>query len=253
MKKIDLTLFLEELYPEENAENWDVVGYQYGKETDKLNGVVVGLDCSIKLINFAIEKKANLIITHHPITWPNYLKSLESDYTLQIYKLLDKHKITVYSLHTNLDNSDNGVHDWISEMLEWKDFKRIENSKTIRYVDLPKPISIQELTDLLKDKLKVSSIKANNSEKLISRIVIIPGSGASLIEQIKSTDADALITGDIKWNYFVQAHDWNIVLIDVGHEIEEIVVDKLYQIIHQKFPNLPLYFLKDKDNIIKYF
>ncbi len=99
---------LEQRVPTNTAESWDQVGLLAGKPAQKFTGAVVGVDLTLELLNFAKEKKANLVVTHHPAIFPKGkgLQRLVAGRADDLATLLlDAYEsgICVYAAHTNFD------------------------------------------------------------------------------------------------------------------------------------------------------
>jgi len=60
-----------------------------------------------------------------------------------------------------------------------------------------------------------------DGERVIERVAVLPGSGASLIDEAAAAGVDALVTGDIKYHDADRADRLGLALIDVPHEIAE--------------------------------
>ena len=117
MKIHNITNILEEWAPLSYQENYDNSGLIVGSLNDNLEGVLVTLDCTEKIIDEAIKKKCNLIIAHHPILF-NPLKKLSGDtYVERIIIKAIKNNISIYAIHTNLDNIIDGVNSSIANKL----------------------------------------------------------------------------------------------------------------------------------------
>ena len=117
MKIHNITNILEEWAPLSYQENYDNSGLIVGSLNDNLEGVLVTLDCTEKIIDEAIKKKCNLIIAHHPILF-NPLKKLSGDtYVERIIIKAIKNDISIYAIHTNLDNIIDGVNSSIANKL----------------------------------------------------------------------------------------------------------------------------------------
>src|SRR5690625_85387 len=109
--------------PASLAYDWDPIGLQIGSIHDKTKNVLVTLDVFEEVVDEAIEHEANLIIAHHPLLF----KPLQSiDFSTpkgKIVRKLIQHDITVYAMHTNLDITDDGVNDMLSEKLQLTNVK----------------------------------------------------------------------------------------------------------------------------------
>ena len=57
----------EELWPQSLAEDWDAVGLVAGRTTASVKKVVFAVDPTLQVIEDAIERGADLLITHHPL------------------------------------------------------------------------------------------------------------------------------------------------------------------------------------------
>ena len=57
---------IENKYPTNLKEKWDNVGLMVGNYDEDIKKILVSLDVTDKTIDEAIEKGANLIISHHP-------------------------------------------------------------------------------------------------------------------------------------------------------------------------------------------
>lgn len=111
---------MEEWAPKKLAYDWDPTGFQLGNRTSKTKNILITLDVVERVVDEAIEKGVNLIISHHPLIF-SPLKSIDitTPKGRTIEKLL-KHNITVYTSHTNLDIAEGGVNDLLAKQLDLK-------------------------------------------------------------------------------------------------------------------------------------
>ena len=68
--------------------------------------------------------------------------------------------------------------------------------------------------------------------KEVSTVGICGGSGGDLIDEV-APQVDAYITGDLKYHSGLKASDYNILLVDVGHHVEVIMVHKLKELLEK--------------------
>ena len=68
MKAFELISWLEEKYPTSAAEEWDNVGLLTGDDTKEVGHVFLALDLTEETLDEAIDKGADMIITHHHIS-----------------------------------------------------------------------------------------------------------------------------------------------------------------------------------------
>lgn len=113
----------EEWAPKHLASDWDNVGLQVGNLSMVVNKVLVTLDVTKAVVEEAIEKEANFIISHHPLLFKSLKRINLSEPIGKVIELLIKHDITVYSAHTNLDVARGGVNDLLAEAINLKNTK----------------------------------------------------------------------------------------------------------------------------------
>src|SRR5699024_769348 len=67
LKHADIFNWIETWAPLTLAYDWDNVGLQIGSKTNNVKKILVTLDVSEAVVDEAIEKQVNLIISHHPL------------------------------------------------------------------------------------------------------------------------------------------------------------------------------------------
>ncbi len=101
----------EQLAPKYLAIPDDKIGLQLGTLNKDINKIMLTLDVLESVVDEAIEKEIDLIISHHPIIFKP-LKNLRTDLPQgRMYEKLIKNDISVYVAHTNLDIALGGVND----------------------------------------------------------------------------------------------------------------------------------------------
>ncbi|MCR3758181.1 Nif3-like dinuclear metal center hexameric protein [Clostridium felsineum] len=225
LKVKDLCNIIEDFAPISLKEDYDNVGLMLGDREDTVVGILTALDCTIKVIDEAIEKKCNMIITHHPILFKKP-SSITNDTLLgkKIIKLI-KNNINVYSAHTNLDSVKNGINDAIVNILGFdnssilaKNFRAVKEAGIGRVVELEEGIQLKELCHRVKENLKVQNLRyCGNDDKKIQKIAIINGSGQDFFEEARKKGADCIITGDTSYHYVSDYNEMGMAVIDAGH------------------------------------
>jgi dinuclear metal center YbgI/SA1388 family protein len=116
----EITTSIEELSPLNYAESFDNVGLIVGDNKTIVSGVLVTLDTLENVVDEAIEKSCNLIISFHPIVFSGLKKINGNNYVERVVIKAIKNDIAIYSMHTALDNSINGVNAKICDVLGLK-------------------------------------------------------------------------------------------------------------------------------------
>lgn len=117
MKVKDVVQFLESVAPVHLQEDYDNSGLLVGDMENELTGILVSLDCTEEIVQEAIDKKCNLIVSHHPIIFKGLKNLTGKNYVDRTVIKAIKNNISLYAIHTNLDNIQNGVNLKIMEKL----------------------------------------------------------------------------------------------------------------------------------------
>jgi dinuclear metal center YbgI/SA1388 family protein len=128
MRCDEIIKYLEDWAPEEIAWEKDNVGLQVGSAKRKLKNIMLSLDLNENVIDQALKKNCNFIFTHHPLLFKPLTKidtTLNST-SLLVEKLI-KNDITLYSAHTNLDFTKDGVSFQLAKKLKLNNIKFLVN------------------------------------------------------------------------------------------------------------------------------
>ena len=136
MRIQDVINHLEALAPLSYAEDFDNVGLLVGDKNEQVTGILVTLDTLESVVDEAIEKKCNLIVSFHPIIFKGLKKLNGNSYVERVAIKAIKHNIALFAIHTALDNSILGVNDILCDTLG------IKNKKIL----LPQKDTIKKLT-----------------------------------------------------------------------------------------------------------
>ena len=98
-------------------ENYDNAGIQVGDPGAEVTGVLLSLDVTEAVVDEALRRGCNMIISHHPAIFAGIKKIVGRTYIERIIHKAIKHDITLYAAHTNLDNMYEGVNSKIAERL----------------------------------------------------------------------------------------------------------------------------------------
>jgi len=120
----EIIKYIEGWAPKEIAWQKDNVGLQVGNRDKQIKNIMLCLEVTMDVVNEAIRKKCNLIFSHHPLLFQP-LKKLDLNFdknSMMIEKLI-KNDITLYSAHTNLDFTQDGVSFELAKLLKLKNIK----------------------------------------------------------------------------------------------------------------------------------
>lgn len=113
----DAVKHLEDFAPASTAEDFDNVGLLVGNANTALTGILITLDTLEEVVEEAIEKNCNLIVSFHPIIFSGLKKLTGRDYVERTVIKAIQNNIAIYAIHTALDNHPQGVNKMICEKL----------------------------------------------------------------------------------------------------------------------------------------
>ena len=118
VKTTDIIHFLEYQFADISKQSkWDFSGKQVFTGDKEITKIALSLDAKYNIIEKAIEKGCELLITHHPLFF-HECKGI--DVTNLNYKkavTAIKGNLDILSYHTNIDIADNGTNDYICSLL----------------------------------------------------------------------------------------------------------------------------------------
>lgn len=117
MRIADIITAIESWAPKWTAWEKDNVGLQIGDPSRTVKRILVTLDVTDSVVQEAINKKIDLIVSHHPLLFrpPATISTLNP--LGHIILRLAEHHIAVYASHTNLDSVKGGVSFSLAQRL----------------------------------------------------------------------------------------------------------------------------------------
>lgn len=131
-----ITDIVENLAPLNYAYKWDNVGLQLGHREDVVNKILTTLEVTGAVLDEAVEKDIDMIVTHHPLIFTP-LKSITKDDIKGkiIYKII-QNNIAIYATHTNMDIAPNGLNDYVAQQLDIQDIEVLDVKEKTSYYKL---------------------------------------------------------------------------------------------------------------------
>ncbi len=88
---------------------------------------------------------------------------------------------------------------------------------------LPEPLTLGEFAAGVKKRLGCDSVRfVGDAGRMVRKIAICGGSGASLLRDAVKQGADALVSGDVKYHEAREAEEAGLALVDAGHFATEL-------------------------------
>ena len=127
MKLKEITSYLETLAPKSLQESYDNSGLIVDNGYKEVNQALITLDCNEEVVDEAVDKGCDLIIAHHPVIFTGIKAFDQSNYIHKTIIKAIKNDVSIYAIHTNLDNVFSGVNSAIASKLG------LEKTKILRY------------------------------------------------------------------------------------------------------------------------
>lgn len=125
MKLKEISKCIEEQAPLSFQEPYDNSGLLLGSNDKNINSALITVDITEDVIYEAIQKKCNLIISHHPLIFSGLKRLSGNTFVERILLKAIKNDIAIYSVHTNIDNVINGVNSVLAQKIGLKNLKTL--------------------------------------------------------------------------------------------------------------------------------
>ena len=247
---------LERFAPLPLQESWDNAGLQLGLTEAEVSGALLCLDVNEAIIDEAISKGCNLIVSHHPLLFRGLKQISGADYVQRCVIKAIKHDIVIVSMHTNMDNAQNGVNWKIAERLGATvlNGSAVENEKTpLVLAELPHPMDALAFVELVKKQFGVQCAQCNALlERPVKKVAICGGAGDFLLPDAISQGADAFITGEMHYHQYF-GYEQQIQICVIGHYQSEQFTSEIFrEIIQNECPGVKTFIAETNTNPIVY-
>ncbi|KID42612.1 Nif3-like dinuclear metal center hexameric protein [Fructilactobacillus fructivorans] len=235
----DLITRFEEFAPLSLAEPHDPTGFQIGSKDQKIKNVMTTLDVRPEVVEEAINRDVDFIFAHHPVMFHPARNLDLADPQNQMYANLLEHHITVYAAHTNLDNANGGMNDWLADAIGLHNPTGLvphldsngnpTNYSMGRFGNLKRPMKVIDLGRLCKQVFGINGLRmvTNDDQQNVSRVAILGGDGGKFYPEAIKRGVQVYITGDLYYHTSQEMLSNGLSAIDPGHHIESICKNKL--------------------------
>ena len=247
---------LEHYAPLPLQEGYDNAGLQVGlTEAVEVSGALLCLDVTEAVVDEAIRKGCNLIVSHHPLIFRKLARISDENYVQRTVRKAIKNDITIVSMHTNMDAAKGGVNFKIAEKLGLRNLRFFGGEKEIDGVKGGEGV-IGEITDetdtlhadgiaaddlvlMLRERFQAECVQCNQLlRRPIRKVALCGGAGSFLLDAAIAAGADAFITGEMHYHEFF-GHEQEIQICIIGHYQSEQFTSEIFRsIIMEKCPGV---------------
>ena len=237
---------LEHYAPLPLQEGYDNAGLQVGlTEAVEVSGALLCLDVTEAVVDEAIRKGCNLIVSHHPLIFRKLARISDENYVQRTVRKAIKNDITIVSMHTNMDAAMGGVNFKIAEKLGLRNLRFFGGEKEIDGVKGGEGV-IGEITDetdtlhadgiaaddlvlMLRERFQVECVQCNQLlRRPIRKVALCGGAGSFLLDAAIAAGADAFITGEMHYHEFF-GHEQEIQICVIGHYQSEQFTSEIFR------------------------
>ena len=269
MKIREVVDALEHYAPLPLQEGYDNAGLQVGlTEAVEMSGALLCLDVTEAVVDEAVQKGCNLIVSHHPLIFRKLSRISDENYVQRTVRKAIKNDVTIVSMHTNMDAAAGGVNFKIAEKLGLKNVQFFGGEKEVDGVkggsgvigeisdeDILKAAQAGKLSDevkehfaegiaaddlvlLLRERFGVECVQCNQLlRRPIRNVALCGGSGSFLLGDAIAAGADAFITGEMSYHEYF-GHEQEIQICVIGHYQSEQFTSEIFRsIILSHFPD----------------
>ncbi len=254
-KVSDVIKAIERIAPLRFQDEWDNSGLQVGFAGDEVGKVLVCLDITEDIVDEALSKGCNMIVSHHPLLFHSLKQVSDCTYQQRCVTKAIKEGIAIYSAHTSLDNAPGGVNHKIAELIGLKNPEWIEpheDSGSGLIGELPEAMEPEQFLETLKTIFKVESLRHSEpAGKSVKKVALCGGAGAFLMPLAKTLGADCFITGEFHYHDYFESD--GMLLVELGHyQSEQYTQDLLKDILEKAIPGIQIQITEINTNPIRY-
>lgn len=252
---------ITEIAPLHWQESYDNAGLQVGDMDAEARKALICLDITEEVVDEAIAKNCNLIISHHPLIFKGLKHLTPQTYIERAVMKAIKHDIAMISMHTNLDNSYLGVSRVLAERLGLNNLHILQPSECEPELcgagmvgEFEKPMEECDFLRLVSETIGSPCLRHSAlTGRKIQKVALCGGSGSPFFADALHQKADAYLTADIKYHDFFLP-EGRVLLVDGGHfETEQFTKELIYELIRKKFPKFAAEIAETKTNAVCYF
>jgi len=221
---------LSEKIPESLSESWDNDGLMCSPDTTtEVFRVLVTLDVTEELVDYAISSHFDLIVSHHPLIFKPVRAIWDGDHVARkIIKLLDG-GVSVFSFHTRADKVCGGVNDLLCDLLGMYETESFGEGELGRIGNLDEELDLEDFAYRVKEVLGADSVRISDAFNPVKRVAIVGGDGKSFVRDAIERGADTYVSGRIGYNVMEEAPEMGINLIEAGHYFTEQPVTEFFR------------------------
>ena len=235
---------VEQAAPIGCAYSWDNSGATV-RLGDSVRKVMLTLDVTEDVIRQAEEQSCDMILSHHPLIFREIKKLDYRDPVTGLVLRAIRSGISLYAAHTSYDCAKDGLNFALAEQLGMKDLQVFlpeeaagEGTGLGVTGTFSEKMDREALIEIVKDRIGQRHPRYNNVNGCYEKAAVVSGAGGEFFREAKQAGIGVLITGEAKYNHFIDAAQMGILLIEAGHfETERMFIEKMAAHLTEYFKN----------------
>ncbi len=237
---------LGELAPLSLAEPWDNVGLLVGDRRASVERVMVCLTVIPAVVAEAIERRAELIVSHHPLPFKPLARITRDTVAGSMLLDLIGGGVAVYSAHTAWDSAVDGINQQLADALRLSDVAALQSpvepipggqGVAKGAVDSGRPAAIEgagrygriregttlgQVAERVAAKTSAEGVRlVGAGEQLVRKVALACGSGGGFLDAAVRRGCNAMVTGEATFHTCLDAESRGVGLILLGHYASE--------------------------------
>ncbi|MFC5280497.1 Nif3-like dinuclear metal center hexameric protein [Arcanobacterium canis] len=203
----DVVNAIETAYPPALAEDWDRVGLVVGDPSWEVTKVGFAVDPCEATVSEAIERGAQMLITHHPLYLRGTSFVAATGGKGSWVTTLIQHNVGLLAAHTNADAAQTGTAQAMADLLGLVDVRPLAPNPDAPHLGIGRvgrlamTMSVRELAERLKALIPPTPAGitiGGDPERIVTTVALSPGSGDSYLARANDVGADVYITADLR-------------------------------------------------------
>ena len=241
--------FLERALPSSLSCDWDNDGLMVCASSEaEVKKILFALDITPAVVEYAEKIGVDLIISHHPLIFSGIRRMDGHDGTTRKVMSLLRNGISAMSFHTRLDAANGGINDILAKLFSLSDVEKfgVDGDMAARIGTLPEPMAFEDFCRLTKNILRAPAVCGAKGGETVSRLAVLGGSGKDYIREAQKMGADTYLTGEVNYNYLLEAAENGLSIVTAGHYHTEAPFTAFFEkILSENFENLEFILFPD--------
>ena len=192
--------------------------------TPSIKHICTAVTASEESIRQAAAMHADALLVHHGYFWRGEDAVITGMKHRRISQLITQN-MNLFAYHLPLDcHPEIGNNACLGRLLAVNSISMHKAGKTANLLwsgVLPKPLTAQQLSDAISNKLSRQPWHVSGTEKTIQRIAWCSGGAQDFIEEAALLGVDAYLSGEISERTYYQARELGIHYFGCGHHATE--------------------------------